>query len=236
MFSPFEAKYNIEEKNCITDLQKKYREEILDKCIEGSRLYTQTNKDSYYPDNCLLTRQFISPLARKNERALPCLRNRKPFSQRYNKQVVDEKPPDERIFSNHYLYEEREFMYILVDVSPKNEEPSDSEDSTILLCTVTYDKVHKILTVDPDFSNEGCYRVFGTGMNYDYWIFHDSQKPSEDDKQSRLKLLKQVSYSNIYLKQYFYNSDICKPMQITIFNSDNKTKFCEIFCKFFSIC
>ncbi|XP_043468794.1 Meckel syndrome type 1 protein homolog [Leptopilina heterotoma] len=191
VFSPFEVKYFSEEKNCITDIQKDYHKKIADDDIEGSRLYTKINEDSFYPDNSLFTRPFTSPLALKNERAMPCLRNRKPFSQRYNKKVIDEKPDDDRLCANHYFYEEREVMYILADVSPKNEEPSNSKDSENLLCTVTYDKAHKLLTVDPDFSNEGYYRIFGTGMGYDYWISHESCTPTEDDEENIIKTLKQ---------------------------------------------
>lgn len=192
VFSPFEVKYFSEEKNCITDLHKDYHEKISSEDIEGCRLYSKIHEDSYYPDISLLTRPFTSSLSLRNERAMPLLRNRKPFSQRYNKKVIDEKPSDERIYTNHYFYEEREVMYILADVSSKNEEPSNSKDAENLLCTVTYDRVHKLLTVDPDFSNEGYYRVFGTGMGYDYWISHESCGLTDDDEETILKTLKQV--------------------------------------------
>ncbi|XP_033216372.1 Meckel syndrome type 1 protein isoform X2 [Belonocnema kinseyi] len=191
VFSPFEAKHYTEEKNCITNLEKEYRQRILDENIEGSRLYTHTSQDSYYPENSLLTEPFTSTLSIRNERALPCLRNRKPFKRRYNKKVIDEKPTNERICANHYFYEEREIMYILADVSPKNEEASNSKDSASLICTVTYDRVHKLLTVEPDFSNQGYYRIFGTGMGYDYWITHVSQGPSEEEQETITKILKQ---------------------------------------------
>lgn len=96
-------------------------------------------------------------------------------------------------------------MYILADVSPTNEEASNSKDSMSLICTVTYDRVHKLLTVEPDFSNQGYYRIFGTGMGYDYWITHVSQGPSEEEQKTITKILKQV-LNYIYYWQFSLSS------------------------------
>lgn len=83
-------------------------------------------------------------------------------------------------------------MYIVVDLSPKDEASAESTDSEALLCTISYDPLHKILTVSPDFSSDECYSVDGIGMSYDFWIENVSPRPSARETQRRREASKRV--------------------------------------------
>lgn len=106
VFGPYEAKFYKEERNCRTEKQKEYHRLLTDEDNQddGSPLYSYVQGDPYYPDPDLLTGKFRSTLSLRNERAVLPLRNRKPFNERYNKRVVDDKPSYTRICENHYLY------------------------------------------------------------------------------------------------------------------------------------
>lgn len=109
------------------------------------------------------------------------MRNRKSFRERYNKNVVDDRSTDTKIRSNHYLYTERTTMHVMADLSRKDEPAiiTGSTDSETLLCTVTYDKARKLLTINPDFTieDERHYNVTnGYGIRFNYWIEHVSEE------------------------------------------------------------
>ncbi|OXU25958.1 hypothetical protein TSAR_015748 [Trichomalopsis sarcophagae] len=201
VFGPYEAKFYREERNCLTEKQKEYHRRLVDSAEEGSRLYSYVQGDAYYPDLDLLTGKFRSSLSLRNELAAPALKNRKAFADRYNKRVVDEKPDERRIRENHYLYTEHENMYIVVDLSPKDEASAESTDSEALLCAISYDSLHKTLTVSPDFSSDECYSVDGIGMSYDFWIEHVSPRPSAREMQRRREASKRVNCTG-YLDQH----------------------------------
>ncbi|XP_015592802.1 Meckel syndrome type 1 protein [Cephus cinctus] len=210
VFAPFEASFYREEKNCVTEQQKQYHQRILEENIQGSRLFSYTQQDSYYPDDALLTTDYRSILSLRNPSALPMLRNRKPFTERYNKKILDDKPTDTRIRSNHYLYQEREIMYIMVDLTPKDEVSTNIAQSQTLLCTITYDKTHKILSVNPDFSNEQHYIVDGIGMSYDYWIEHASEKPDAEALQRE----RDIARHELREKQIYKEAEIFQEFEL----------------------
>lgn len=193
LFAPFEAQFYSDPKNCTTEHQRQYHQEITLKNIQGSRIYTYVNEDLYFPKKSLLTKPSKSHLSHKNTLALPVLQNRKPFAERYNKKVVDEIPGDTRIRTNHYLYKDTEVMYILADLTPIDKSSYDFDDSEILLCTITFDRIHRSLTVDPDFTQNEPYKIHGTDMSYDYWIEHASERQSNDDLKQEVKDLSDVS-------------------------------------------
>lgn len=91
--------------------------------------------------------------------------------------------------------QEYENMYIVADLSSKDA-PSETTDSEALLCTISYDPLHKILTISPDFSSDECYSVEGPGMAYDFWIEHVSQKPSPRELQRYRDSIKKVRKKN----------------------------------------
>ncbi|KAJ8675415.1 hypothetical protein QAD02_011201 [Eretmocerus hayati] len=189
---PFEARYYRDERNCTTDQQKEYHRRVIDADSPeqlGSRLYSYVQADGYYPpgfeEPLALGCTFRSPLAKRNENALPIMPNRKPFSERHNRNAVDEKPSLARIRQSHYLYKEEEKMYIMADLSPKDETGDESTDSEVLLCSISFDPLHKCLTVNPDFTSDECYSVDGFGMSYDYWIEHVSPRPTSRELQKR---------------------------------------------------
>ncbi|XP_032671514.1 Meckel syndrome type 1 protein-like [Odontomachus brunneus] len=189
VFSPFEIDFYADEKNCLTDCQRDYHRRIRDdEELRTGRLYSYTENDSYYFDNDLLTEPYRSYLSTKNQTALPSLRNRKPFRERYNKSVVDDRATDERIRSNHYLYTECTAMYVVADLSRRDEPATGSDrDSETLLCTVTYDQARKLLTISPDvIGDDDHYDVTNSsGIKYNYWIEHvsEEQTPLELQRQ-----------------------------------------------------
>ncbi|XP_008560199.2 tectonic-like complex member MKS1 [Microplitis demolitor] len=183
IFSSLEVKLYSEEKNCSTKIQKDYNEIIKNKSIQGSRLFTYTSDDAYHRDKSPVTKKnYKSLLSIKNEYALPTIKNRKPFNERYNKQVIDENPTDTKIRSNHYLYRDCTVMHIMVDLSSKDQAFPDPDTSEILLCTLTYNKAGKVLTIDPDINNDQdeAYSIESIGMNYDYWIEHVYEHSDDD--------------------------------------------------------
>ncbi|XP_046469671.1 tectonic-like complex member MKS1 isoform X1 [Neodiprion pinetum] len=191
IFGRFEAQFYADSKNCATKQQKQYHETITEKNITGSRIYTYIDDDSYFPNKDLLTKPYKSHLSRKNASALPTLQNRKPFVERYNKKVIDDNPGDTTIRTNHYLHRDSETMYIIVDLMPNAKSSSyDFDDSQILLCTITFDKIHRSLTVDPDFTYQEPYEIHGTDMNYDYWIEHASEIQYPQDLETEVKELR----------------------------------------------
>ncbi|XP_043520639.1 Meckel syndrome type 1 protein-like isoform X2 [Frieseomelitta varia] len=197
VFSPFEVSFYSEETNCLTECQKVYYRQIKERSIEGSQLYTYTQNDSYYLGDELLTKRYKTKLAIKNQTALPALQNRKPFPERHNKTVVDDAPDETRIRTNHYLYMERSTMYVMVDLSQQDKVlRSTDEDTEIVLLAITYNGLNKILTVDPDFTDDHCYTITNSsGIRFNYWLEHVSEK------QSSLELQQQQNESRKEIKE-----------------------------------
>lgn len=94
-------------------------------------------------------------------------------------------------------------MYIVADLSPMDEASAESTDSEALLCTISYDPLHKSLTVSPDFTSDECYSVDGIGMSYDFWIEHVSPKPSAREIQRQREIAKKVG--RIFDTKYLYS-------------------------------
>lgn len=184
ILSPFEVKHYKEKNNCVNQVQREYHEKILcNEITRGSRLYTYVEKDTYDQEKSPVTKQgYKSFLSKKNKTALPSMmRNMKPFSERYNKEIINESPSETRIRTNHYLYTEKLVMHVMVDLTSKDEAFSELEDSEILLCTVTFDQARKTLTLDPDFTSSEAYTLEKTGMTFDYWIYHASKTQINQD-------------------------------------------------------
>lgn len=58
VFGPFEIDFYADEKNCLTDCQREYHQRIRDDQLQGARLYSYTENDSYYADDDLLTMPY----------------------------------------------------------------------------------------------------------------------------------------------------------------------------------
>lgn len=206
VFSPFEVNFYSEETNCLTECQKFYYRQIKEKNIQGSQIYTYTQNDSYYSNNELLTKPSKTKLSVRNEFALPALQNRKPFPERYNKTVIDDAPDEARIRTNHYLYMDRSTMYVMVDLSQRDKILTTSdEDTEILLCVITYDGLQKILSVNPDFTNDDCYVITNSnGIQFNYWIEHASEKQSSLELQQQENELRRVCHIHMNLLFIFF--------------------------------
>ncbi|XP_025266956.1 Meckel syndrome type 1 protein isoform X2 [Camponotus floridanus] len=210
VFGPFEIDFYADEKNCLTDCQREYHRRISDEQLEGARLYSYTENDSYYVDDDLLTTPYRSYLSMKNQTALPAIQNRKPFQERYNKSVLDDRSTNARIRSSHYLYTERISMHVMADLSRRDEPAIDGlADSETLLCSVTYDKARKQLTISPDFTidaeHERYYSVINShGVKFNYWIEHVSARPTSTELQeqretTRREVQQQLAYKEVEL-------------------------------------
>ncbi|XP_012524180.1 Meckel syndrome type 1 protein [Monomorium pharaonis] len=212
VFSLFEIDFYADEKNCLTECQREYHRRIRDEQLQGARLYSYTENDTYYADDDLLTMPYRSYLSVKNQTALPAMRNRKSFQDRYNKNVVDDRSTDTKIRSNHYLYTECTTMHVMADLSRKDEPvatSSGSTDSETLLCTVTYDKARKLLTISPDFTiddkHERHYGVTnGYGVRFNYRIEHVSEvrtplELQEHLEDARREVQQQLAYKEVEL-------------------------------------
>jgi len=144
----------------------------------------------------------------KNQTALPALRNRKSFQERYNKNVIDDKTTDTTIQSNHYLYTERTTMYVMANLS-RRDEPATirSTDSEMLLCTLIYDKTRKLLTINPDLTiddeHKQHYNVTNDyGVRFNYWIEHVSEERTPLELQEHLEDVRRVSMRLITTRMY----------------------------------
>lgn len=228
MFSPFEVNFYSDENNCRNEHQRTYHRRIKEENIEGSQLYTYTKHDSYYLDNELLTKSYKSKLSTKNGTALPALQNRKPFPERYNKMVVDERPGETRIRTNHYFYIERSTMCVMVDLSRRDKTSIDPDgDSEMVICTVMYDESHKILFVDPDFTNNSCYIVTNSnGVEFNYWIEHASEKQSSVELQQQQDEARRVS---IHMKMHVCICGLALTNRLNF-----SLLFCSIYLNFIS--
>ncbi|KOC65817.1 Meckel syndrome type 1 protein like protein [Habropoda laboriosa] len=220
VFSPFELSFYSEEKNCLSECQKEYYRQIKEKDIQGSQLYTYTQNDLYYAEKELLTKPYTTKLMIRNQAALPALQNRKPFLERYNKTVVDDAPSETRIRANHYLYMDSSVMYVMVDLSQRDKALASSDkDVETVLCVIIYDKSHKILSVNPDFTNDRYYTITNSsGIQFNYWIEHVSEK------QSSLELQQQQNESRRKIKEHlmYKGAEICHGLQLL---SPNVHKF-----------
>ncbi|KAL2734891.1 Meckel syndrome type 1 protein [Vespula maculifrons] len=218
IFSPFEIEFYNDEKNCVNESQRKYHELIKEKNLQASRLYTYTETDTYYPDENLLTKPYQSYLSIKNQFALPAILNRKPFTLRYNKNVIDDRINDKRIRSNHYFYMERSTMYILVDLSGKDKSDlfhASDVDTETLLCRITYDKMHNILTMYPDFTSDESYMLTtDTGIRYDYWLEHISEIQSTSELEQQQEELRQEMQKLLMYKA----AEIPNEIEVTVPN------------------
>lgn len=125
------------------------------------------------------------------------MQNRKPFRERYNKRVLDNKSIKARIRSSHYFYTERISMHVMADLSHRDEPATGgSADSETLLCSVIYDKARKQLTINPDFTidDERHYSVTnGHGVKFNYWIEHVSAGPTLTELQEQCEATRRVS-------------------------------------------
>lgn len=90
-------------------------------------------------------------------------------------------------------------MHIMADLSRKDEPAtSGSADSETLLCSVTYDKARKLLTISPDFTigneHERHYSVTnGHGVKFSYRIEHVSAEPTPTELQEQREATRRVS-------------------------------------------
>ncbi|OAD52457.1 Meckel syndrome type 1 protein [Eufriesea mexicana] len=203
VFSPFEVSFYSDETNCLTECQKVYYQQIKEENIEGSQLYTYTQNDSYYSRDELLSKPYKTKLAIRNQTALPALQNRKPFSERYNKMVIDDVPSDTRIRTNHYLYMERSAMYVMVDLSQRDKILTISdEDTEMVLFVIIYDELHKILTINPDFTNDHYYTITNSnGIQFNYWLEHVSEKQSSLELQQQQNELRREIKEQLLYKE-----------------------------------
>lgn len=58
VFSLVEIDFYGDEKNCLTDCQREYHRRTRDEQLQGARLYSYTENDSYYADDDLLTMPY----------------------------------------------------------------------------------------------------------------------------------------------------------------------------------
>ncbi|XP_018043962.1 PREDICTED: Meckel syndrome type 1 protein-like [Atta colombica] len=220
VFSLFEIDFYADEKNCLTECQREYHQRICDEQLQGACLYSYTENDSYYPDDNLLTMPYRSYLSVKNQTALPALRNRKSFQERYNKNVIDDKTTDTTIQSNHYLYTERTTMYVMANLS-RRDEPATirSTDSEMLLCTLTYDKTRKLLTINPDLTidDEQHYNVTNDyGVRFNYWIEHVSEERTPLELQEHLEdVRREVQQQFAYKETELYKELLLPPANLS---------------------
>lgn len=87
-------------------------------------------------------------------------------------------------------------MYVIADLSRRDEPANESgQDLETLLCSVTYDKARKLLTVSPDFTScDQHYNVTnGCGIKYNYWIEHVSEKQTPLELQQQREDTRRVS-------------------------------------------
>ncbi|KAL6436020.1 hypothetical protein ACFW04_005676 [Cataglyphis niger] len=214
VFGPFEIDFYADEKNCLSDCQKEYHRRINDEQLKGARLYSYTENDSYYIDDNLLTTPYRSYLSKKNQTALPAMQNRKPFRERYNKRVLDNKSIKARIRSSHYFYTERISMHVMADLSHRDEPATGgSADSETLLCSVIYDKARKQLTIDPDFTidDERHYSVInGHGVKFNYWIEHVSAGPTLTELQEKCEATRREVQQELAYKE----AELYKELQL----------------------
>lgn len=87
-------------------------------------------------------------------------------------------------------------MYAMADLSRRDEPATGSDrDSETPLCTVTYDKARKLLTVDPDFiGDDGLYGVTNSqGIKFNYRIEHVSEEQTPLELQQQREDTQRVS-------------------------------------------
>lgn len=88
-------------------------------------------------------------------------------------------------------------MYVMADLSRRDEISATGSDydSETLLCTVTYDKARKLLTISPDFiSDDEHYCVANSySIKYNYWIEHVSEEQTPLELQQQRENTQRVS-------------------------------------------
>ena len=100
-------------------------------------------------------------------------------------------------------------MYVMVDLSQRDKVlTSTDEDTEIVLLAITYNGLNKILTVNPDFTDDHCYTITNSsGIRFNYWLEHVSEKQSSLELQQQQNESRKVSmymYAYIYVCMYFY--------------------------------
>lgn len=89
-------------------------------------------------------------------------------------------------------------MHVMADLS-RSDEPviAGSADTETPLCTVTYDKARKLLTISPDFTHGDAdehYNVTNSyGIKFNYRIEHVSEGPTQQQLQERREDARRVS-------------------------------------------
>lgn len=152
----------------------------------------------------------------RNQTALPALQNRKPFQERYNKNVLDDRSTNVRIRSSHYLYTERISMHVMADLSRKDESAAgELTDSETLLCSVTYDKARKQLTINPDFTiddeHKRHYSVINShGVKFNYWIEHVSAELTSTELQEQREAARRVSMRLFMIDNFSRHSKLSR--------------------------
>lgn len=97
-------------------------------------------------------------------------------------------------------------MYVMADLSRRDEPATIGlADSETLLCTLTYDKTRKLLTINPDFTieHEQHYNVTNDyGVRFNYWIEHVSEERTPLELQEHLEDVRRVSMRLFTTRMY----------------------------------
>ncbi|EFA08377.1 Meckel syndrome type 1 protein-like Protein [Tribolium castaneum] len=175
-FSKSEREYYKDEKNCITDLEKKYHSDVGESHTEAHfDLFSYTNDDDF------ALKQEVNDNFREN-----CDENGQGYDYGQSLVAAVRNP-----IGHNYEFE---VMYIMADLG-------EYIDSTWLkqeqvLCVVKYDRKYKILSINPDFTKSQPYLIRLEGATirkYHYFLENVSAQMPEEAHRREKELIRKIN-------------------------------------------
>ncbi|ESO97860.1 hypothetical protein LOTGIDRAFT_228399 [Lottia gigantea] len=193
--------------NCYNVMDQKYFEDVsklLEKGRPTNRIFSYVDHDSFSNQDETLNYMTSSAKEKPSNLAknMAHIRRRRIGGRQAKERelgiipktnIVVADPSDERIAKNHIDAPPMQVMYIMADLSPR-EQPA-SEESENILCSLHVD-AHGVLSIRPDFNRGRKAYIIETGTLgkevFEYTIEHASKPMNRLEQEKEMKMYREV--------------------------------------------
>ncbi|XP_022902728.1 tectonic-like complex member MKS1 [Onthophagus taurus] len=205
-FGKWEKKFYGDEKNCLTDLDKKYHEEIKKRPEIKKFLYSYVDEDDYsQQEENVHNSQFTSELSKKMENLPPEndveLKNKCEYTKNLLKSSL-----------NPFIDNKYEVMYIMGDFGEYIENTWIKHE--YILATIKYFPKRRLLTIYPDFNIFEPYKLTITSditKIYEYTIENASHFVNDRENDLENDILDKISKYEKKINQLSISNDFLTP-------------------------
>lgn len=204
VYGIFERDFYKDEKNCITDLDKKYHNDVVDMIHSDDKMFSYVDEDSYSVSDEIFT-------SSTNVSKLCYLVNNLSINEDENKKEYDFETYLNNSITDPFLQHFNESMHIMADFGEYFENTWLKAEQ--ILVTLKYNNKDKVLSICPDFSRTKPYELQISGdmdKTYHYYIENVSVTMSTEAliKESQI-LSKVAAYKQKFqVQNYFTTFDL----------------------------